>query len=108
MAFALQRLRQDDMIYAFMSFLPIFQSKNDPIKKKIPQSANQTTDASQGLSDALKQRTLNLLLVHYLNYIAFILISIPIDSNSGGLMRSFHMALSQMTHLRSCNNHKPK
>jgi len=90
MAFALQRLRQEDMIYAFMSFFTY-------IPKKIPQSANQTTDASQGYRDALKQRTLNLLLVHYLNYIAFILISIPIDSNSGGLMRSFHMALSQMT-----------
>lgn len=43
------------------------------------------------------------------NYIAFILlISILVDSNSGGLMRSFHMVLSQMTHLCSCDNHKSK
>lgn len=109
--------RHDLCFYGPLSFLTILQlcHANQRMKKvagkkiKIPQSANQTTVASRGFRDASKQRTLKFTFSALSNYIALILlISILVDSNSGGLTHSFHMALSQMTHLCSCNNHKSK
>lgn len=88
-----QTKRHDLCFNGPLSFLTIIQlchvnqrMKKVVGKKKIPQLANQTTVASQGFRDTLKQKfTLSTLS----NYIAFILlISILVDSNSGGLMHS--------------------
>lgn len=59
-----QTKRHDLCFYGPLSFLTILQlcHANQRLKKV----ANQTTVAPQDFRDALKQRTLNLLLVHYL------------------------------------------